>query len=182
MLISPEYRKEMESLNAEESFGSAGRVYAQLINHIIQKAAITHLLDYGCGSRMLLRDAIDSPPNGFKYQAYDPGVPKLSGDPVPAEMVVACDVLEHVEPAYIIDVLDHLEELTEVILFASIATGPARKTLSDGRNAHLIKQPMEYWLPKIWERFDIQTVQVSQPGHFFVVAHRQGLELDGNYS
>ena len=182
MLISPEYQKEMESLNAEESFGSAGRVYGPLINHIIQQAGITHLLDYGCGSRMLLRDVIENPPDGFVYQAYDPGVPALSDPPKPAEMVAACDMLEHVEPACIIDVLDHLEELTEVILFASIATGPAHKTLSDGRNAHLIKQPMEYWLPKIWERFDIQTVQVSQPGHFFVIAHRQGLELDGHYT
>lgn len=96
-------------------------------------------------------------------------------------MVACIDVLEHVEPAHLSDVLDHLEELTELILFASIATGPAAKKLSDGRNAHLIQQPMEFWLPKLWERFDIQTVQVSQPGQFFVIANRQGLEVSNGH-
>jgi hypothetical protein len=127
---------------------------------------------------MLLRNVIKEPPPGFVYQGYDPGVPKLSGEPVPAELVVACDVMEHIEPDCLSDVLDHLEELTEVILFASISTEPADKTLSDGRNAHLITQPMQWWMPKFWERFDLQTVQMSQPGQFFIVANRQGLKVE----
>ena len=126
---------------------------------------------------MLLRDVIKNPPEGFMYQAYDPGVPKLADPPVPAEMVVCLDVLEHIEPDCLEDVLDHLEELTELILFASINTSLADKKLSDGRNAHLIVQPMEWWLPKIWDRFDIQTVQVVNQNQFFIVANRQGLEI-----
>jgi hypothetical protein len=45
------------------------------------------------------------------------------------------------------------------------------KVLSDGRNAHLTQQPMEWWLPKIWERFDIQTVQVTGEHAFYVIAY-----------
>jgi len=181
MLISPEYRQEMERLNGAGSFGSAGRTFGIIVSSIIQKAGITHLLDYGCGSKMMLRNAIKDPPPGFVYQGYDPGVPKLSGDPAPAEMVVACDCLEHVEPDCLDDVLDHLEDLTEAILFASIATGPAAKKLSDCRNAHLITQPMQWWLPKFWERFELQTAQISQPGQFFIVANRQGLNVEDGY-
>ena len=33
--------------------------------------------------------------------------------------------------------------------------GPAGKTLSDGRNAHLIQKPSSWWLEKIVRYFDV---------------------------
>lgn len=113
---------------------------------------IDHLLDYGCGHNLSLKDNL-APTRGFRYQAYDPGVPDFADDPVPAEMVVCIDVLEHIEPDLLENVLDHLEELTEKVLFATVHTGPAGKILPDGRNAHLIQKPAEWWLPKFIERF-----------------------------
>lgn len=86
-------------------------------------------------------------------------------------MVACIDVLEHIEPDCLDNVLDHLCALTEGILFCSIDTGPAVKVLSDGRNAHLTQQPIEWWLPKIWERWDIQTVQRTTEHGFYVLAY-----------
>jgi hypothetical protein len=43
--------------------------------------------------------------------------------------------------------------------------------LSDGRNAHLTQQPMKWWLPKLLQRFEIQTVQVTGEHQFYVIAH-----------
>jgi hypothetical protein len=105
----------------------------------------------------------------LQYQAYDPGVPRFSKDPVPAQMVACIDVLEHIEPEYLDTVLDHLRSLAEGVVFLSIDTGPAQKVLSDGRNAHLIQQPMSWWLPKIFERWEVQTVQLASESGFFVV-------------
>ena len=34
-------------------------------------------------------------------------------------------------------------------LVALLATGPAEKMLPDGRNAHLIQQPKQWWLDKV---------------------------------
>jgi hypothetical protein len=147
-----------------------------MVSQIIDRLEINHLLDYGCGSNLSLTQTL-KPQRKFTYQGYDPGVQKYSKDPVQAEMVVCCDVLEHIEPQYLEDVLDHLEELTQVVLFATVHTGPAAKTLPDGRNAHLIQRPMEWWLPKFWERFSIQTVQVEGPQGFFVIANNSGLRL-----
>lgn len=93
-------------------------------------------------------------------------------------MVTCIDVLEHIEPDYLQDVFDHLQDLTEVILFATVHTGPAGKTLPDGRNAHLIQQPMEWWLPHFMERWDIQTVQKTSHHGFYVIANHQDLELE----
>ena len=174
MLISPEYRKEMESQHEKGKFGGAARHCSIIINQLIEQKGITHLLDYGCGKKQILRQHL-KPTDGFRYQAYDPGVPKCSGDPIPAEFVVACDVLEHIEPQCIDDVLDHIESLTEGFFYATISTSEAKKKLSDGRNAHVIQQPMEWWLPKIWERMSLQSY-IRHPEGFVVIASK-GLSL-----
>jgi hypothetical protein len=133
-------------------------------------------LDYGAGSNLSLRQTL-KPERDLKYQAYDPGVPELADAPAPSEMVTCIDVLEHIEPDYLEDVLDHLEELTEVILFASVHTGPAGKVLDDGRNAHLTQQPPSWWLPRFFERFNVQTFQQVSPVEFFVLANHQALDI-----
>jgi len=141
-----------------------------MVTRIVEVMQVGHLLDYGAGSNMSLKETLTPQIEGFVYQAYDPGVPELSDDPEPAEMVCCIDVLEHIEPDCLDDVLDHLAELTEVILFATVHTGPAGKTLPDGRNAHLIQEEMPFWLPLFWERWEIHSV-TRRPNGFEVIAN-----------
>jgi uncharacterized membrane protein YkvA (DUF1232 family) len=54
-----------------------------------------------------------------------------------------------------------------------VYTGPAKKILSDGRNAHLIQEPIEWWLPRFGERFDLIHAQPARKG-FFVLACPKG--------
>ena len=169
-LISPEYAKQQRELHATGEYGVMGGQYGQLVTQIIDKMGVTHLLDYGCGSNLSLFKAID-PKNKLTYQAYDPGTEDFAEPPVPAQMVCCIDVLEHIEPDYLDSVLDHLCSLTEVIFLCSIHTGPAQKVLSDGRNAHLTQQPLEWWLPKLWDLWDIHTVQVTNANGFHVIAY-----------
>jgi hypothetical protein len=138
---------------------------------MIDMMAIDHLLDYGCGHNLSLQKNL-KPRRTFKYQCYDPGVPEYSDDPIPAQMVVCIDVLEHIEPEYLENVLDHLEQLTEQILFATVHTGPAGKILPDGRNAHLIQKPVEWWLPKFTERFQIKGMNARGNGFEMVLLAR----------
>jgi hypothetical protein len=184
LLITENYRKQQEHLHATTEYGVASTLYAPIVSQIIDALGIDHLLDYGSGAKCNLaralfdRGSIYAPklehlPPGqkFRYQAYDPAVPKLSGLPIPAQMVCCIDVLEHVEPECLDEVLDHLKSLTEAVLFCTVSTGPAIKTLPDGRNAHINQQPMTWWLPKLWERFELQTVQVTSPDSFYVIAY-----------
>lgn len=170
MLISPAYRAEQEALHATGKYGTASIEYAPLVTEIVNTLGITHLLDYGCGSLLNLYKHI-KPRQKITYQAYDAGVAEYSEAPVPAQMVACIDVLEHIEPEFLESVLDDLLRVTETVLFCSIHTGPAVKTLSDGRNAHLIQQPMSWWLPKLWERFVLHTVQVTGAHGFYVIAY-----------
>lgn len=109
------------------------------------------------------------PDHKVKVQCYDPGVPEYEEMPEPAEMVVCIDVLEHIEPDLIDDVLDHLESLTEKVLFATVHMLPAGKILPDGRNAHLIQKPPAWWLPKFLERFTLKGYNLRGPDGFEVI-------------
>jgi hypothetical protein len=184
MLITPEYRAQQEHLHATTNYGTASAQYAPLVAQIVDNLQISHLLDYGSGAKMTLARTMFDPASSqrpklehiepgakFKYQAYDAGVPKLADPPIPAQMVCCIDVLEHVEPDCLDDVLNHLKSLTEAVLFVTVHTGPAAKVLPDGRNAHINQQPMSYWLPKLWERFDLHTVQVTGEHQFHVIAY-----------
>jgi hypothetical protein len=68
-----------------------------------------------------------------------------------ADLVVCTDVLEHVEPELLDTVLRHLRSLARKAVFVVIATRPSNKTLSDGRNAHLIVETAEWWIAHLIE-------------------------------
>lgn len=170
MLISEEYRAQQEQMHTMYEYGVASKKYAPLVTEIINRLEVGHVLDYGCGRHMNLSKSI-KPNHKIKYQGYDPGWPDLAGAPVPADMVCCIDVLEHIEPECLDSVLDHLASLTEAVAFITVHTGPAGKVLPDGRNAHIIQEPMEWWLPKFSERFELQTVQRTGPFAFHIIAY-----------
>jgi hypothetical protein len=172
--ISAEYRAQQETLHSRGGYGVASVKYAPLVTQVIDRLEVTHLLDYGAGKNMNLGKSI-RPKHKLTYQAYDPCVPELAEEPTPAQMVACIDVLEHIEPDYLDNVLDHLAQLTQAVAFITIHTGPAGKVLPDGRNAHLIQEPLEWWLPKLMQRFELQTVQVTSEHGFYVIGHPKPL-------
>ncbi|HET9469625.1 MAG TPA: hypothetical protein VFO24_00885, partial [Usitatibacter sp.] len=78
------------------------------------------------------------------------------------------DVLEHIEPECLDEVLDDLQRVTRKIGFFVIATREAEKTLPDGRNAHLIQEPIAWWAPRLEKRFTVSQVR-EMAGEFAVV-------------
>ena len=169
-LISDAYRAQQQHLHETTEYGTMGEQYGPLISQIVNRLEVSHLIDYGSGSKMGLAKGLKVS-HKLTYQAYDPGVPELAGDPTPAQMVACVDVLEHIEPECLENVLDHIASLTEVVAFLSVHMGPALKVLPDGRNAHLIQEPVEWWLPKIMKRFDLQTFQMSSEKGFYVICY-----------
>lgn len=171
-LISSEYQAQQQHLHETTEYGTMAQHYGPLVSQIATKLDITHLLDYGCGRKMGLLKSFKVN-HKVTYQGYDPGagLEELATPPIPAQMVCCIDVLEHIEPPYLGNVLDHLTQLTEVVVFMSIHTGPAMKILPDGRNAHLTQEPIEWWLPKLWQRWDIQTMQKVGDHSYYVIAY-----------
>lgn len=166
MLISEEYRREQEKLHENPNYGVASVSYAPLVTTLINKLKPSDMLDYGCGKGRLAQNI--QPEHEMVLEMYDPGREEFSERPSPRQFVTCIDVLEHIEPDLLDNVLDDLKELTLHTGLFTVHTGPAIKTLSDGRNAHLTQQDYKWWLPKFWERFKVHSFSHT-PGGFYVI-------------
>lgn len=109
-----------------------------------------------------------------RVHLYDPGIEELDLKPEPRDMVVCTDVLEHIEPDCVDNVLDDLKRVTKKIAFIDVCTVEAIQKLPDGRNAHLIIEPMEWWLPKLMERFTLQSMARTEVGFWVVLGAKDG--------
>lgn len=174
-LISEEYRKMQEELHRNPDYGVASVQYAPVVVEILKQVRAEELLDYGAGKGRLgveLKRLMASPP---RVRHYDPARPEWAATPQPAPFVTCIDVLEHIEPDLLDNVLDDLRRVTVGKGFFTVHTGPAIKVLADGRNAHLTQQPPAWWLPRMLDRFDLVVFQ-RMPQGFWVVVQAKGLE------
>lgn len=170
MLITPEYRAEQKRLHATGKYGTASLEYGGIVSQLVEQTRSETLLDYGCGSMQNLKTVLDC---DVLYLGYDPAVPEFSRKAA-SDIVVCIDVLEHIEPELLENVLDDLQQLTKRWAFMTVHTGKARKTLSDGRNAHLIQQPPAWWLPKFFARWDVRSFQATPQGFHALCLSRPG--------
>lgn len=162
-MITEAYRDLQAQKHARGAYGTSGRIHAEAVSQLATALNTTDILDYGCGKRTL-ETAL-----GYFIRNYDPAFPELAEPPkYPADLVVCSDVLEHIEPEFLDAVLDDLQRLTRKMGYFVIATGPAQKTLADGRNAHLIQEGPRWWLPKIMQRFNLKQF-VAQKNCFMVL-------------
>jgi hypothetical protein len=161
--ITPEYLKLNRQLHASGEYGVSGSRWGPTVLQICSMLGTRDILDYGCGQRTLEKSL------GFPIRNYDPCIASLDAPPGPADIIACTDVLEHVEPACVDAVLDDLQRLTRKAALLVIANRPADKLLPDGRNAHLIQQGREWWLPRLALRFTIHQIEGNETELVFVV-------------
>jgi len=150
-VISRKYRQQNEMLHAMNAgYGAGGHKWASRIVSILNRIEGETILDYGCGKGTLAK-AIG---NAIVTE-YDPAIEGKT-EAFPRDLVVCTDVLEHIEPALLDNVLEHLASVTLKRLFFNIATCPAKKSLPDGRNAHLLVRPGFWWKDKLGKYFTIE--------------------------
>lgn len=154
-LMTDGYLQQQRLLHsAPRGFGGSGHRWAGVVAGLIEQYHVDSWLDYGCGQGTLHTAVQQQYPEVYgllsTVREFDPAV---SGkDKLPAErygLVTCTDVLEHVEEKFLDQVLKHIFALTEKLVFFNIALHPANKILPDGRNAHLIQRPAEWWVARI---------------------------------
>ena len=156
VLISDEYRALNRAMyGAKPNYGSSGHRWVTFAHDLALVCDAETLLDYGCG-RGTLKAALEAASPLYRIFEYDPAISGKETKPAHADVVVCGDVLEHVEPECLDAVLDDICGIARRGVFFVVATGPAQKTLPDGRNAHLIVEPPGWWLPQLMARWDIQ--------------------------
>lgn len=115
------------------------------------------VLDYGTGKGSLVERLRRQLPAAVQVTGYDPAVEAFARRPNAAADILTClDVLEHVEHACIDEVLKEIAALTNQFCYLVIDLQPAAKTLPDGRNAHILLAPPEWWVGRVAQRFSCQ--------------------------
>ena len=126
------------------------------------------VLDYGTGKGDLVQCLRSQLPSAIAVSGYDPAIPAFEAKPeAPADILTCLDVLEHTELASIDAVLRDIYTLTRRFCYLVIDLQPAVKTLADGRNAHILLAPSEWWVSRVAQLFACQAS--------FPVMHRAGL-------
>lgn len=159
-LITPEYAALNRQLHDKDPLfgattgtGSADTETAPILD-VIRHYAPRRLLDYGSGKGVLTRWIRERCP-GLPVVEYDPAFETKNILPEQADLIIAWDVMEHIEPECLDNVLEAMHSLRPKAVMAWIACKPARRVLPDGRNAHLIVQPPAWWAKRFQERFTL---------------------------
>ena len=185
----------MQSENYNEYSGLEELLHSEAMpnyNHFIVKTAKNafgepnQLIDFGAGIgtlSLIFREKYNINPlcveidkknqeyhSQRKFQFFE----NLTSAPNNSDAIFSSNVLEHIEEEFLENVLDDLKKITIKIGFFTIATGPAKKILADGRNAHLIQKPTNWWLVKICARFEVEHLQ-KNPGGFLIIVKSKSL-------
>lgn len=152
-LCSPGYRAQLNEMAVKRAWAGGGKAYVDELLRLCLKCEAKSVIDYGCGFVDMTQEIsqlVWGPVSrSLHVQSYDPGIPGRERLPEPADVVFSVDVLEHIEPDKLQNVLNHIYSLTVKCALLVVAIKPAEKRLPDGRNAHLIIDNAGWWMHQL---------------------------------
>jgi len=142
-----------KQMHAEGKFpGHSTEKWSDQIAKIITEFNIKTILDFGSGKGMQYDSLKLHEKWGVERPTlYDPAVPGIDKLPNPFNAfdgVICLDVLEHLEGDELRRAIFDATIRAKRFVIFGIATFPAKKTLPDGRNAHLT-----IWSQDVWTSF-----------------------------
>lgn len=163
MLITESYRELNKQLHNNPAYGISGQKYVEEVQNLSEYVKADSILDYGCGKGTLKSNFLFPE----RIREYDPAIAGKDIPAEPADLVVCTDVLEHIEPECLDDVLADISRLTKKAAYLVVATFPAKKHLPDGRNAHLIQRGRDFWDEKVRKHFREMSTLSDTSGHIY---------------
>ena len=155
-VISEEYRAQIAQVHSGPlKWGGAVNGKTARILNWAEDMLAESILDYGAGYGLFKQQAIEMG-STLDIREYEPAIKEKAAMPEPADLVISVDVLEHVEPEYIDDVIDHIHSLSKKAAYLYPCLVPSFNTLPDGRNLHLIVEDADWWIEKVSRRFYVK--------------------------
>jgi hypothetical protein len=149
--IGPSYAKQLQAEHSGSKWGSTGAKYSgnDVVTLLRERPYIRTVLDFGAGKGSLGLFIRQHFPE-IEWTNYDPGIPEYDTLPTKRfDLVISTDVLEHVEPDSLPNVLATLEGLTGKVLFSDIACFLTGKLFGEGpyigQDLHLIVEEPSWW-------------------------------------
>lgn len=156
-MISQAYQDKITKYHKTRLWGGAVEGKAFDIECTAKNNNCKSILDFGCGFG-LLKQKIG---HKFDVTEYDAGIEGKNKLPVGKfDMVVCCDVMEHVEPEFVDQTIDWIYYYSTKIIYVSICCAPSLETFDDGSNLHLTVKPPSFWL----EHFERRGARLAYNG------------------
>jgi hypothetical protein len=157
ILLTDKYLALLEHEHSKGEWGTTSHLLAHRVLPALIKSGSKELLDYGAG-RGTLKNAPEM--QGYTVYEYDPAIAKISMTPEPCDFVVCMDVLEHVEPDCLRNVMEDLKRLVVNKGYLVVALVPAFMNLADGRNAHIMLREESWWHNFVSQYFKIDSFKL----------------------
>lgn len=148
-MISEAYQRKITEYHKAHLWGGAVEGKAFEIECIAKDNGCSTILDFGCGYGAL-KNKIGHKLEITEYDAGIEGKNKLPAGKF--DMVVCCDVMEHVEPIFVDQTIDWLYYYANKIIYVSICCAPSFAKFPDGSNLHLTIQTPSWWMSRFEER------------------------------
>lgn len=153
ILLTDEYLTLLEHEHSKGDWGVTSHLMAERLLPFLEASGTKEFLDYGAG-RGTLKKCMSMAK--FDVTEYDPAIAKISEPPEPNDFVICLDVLEHVEPQCLHNVLADLKRVVKKEAYFIISLVPSFASLRDGRNAHIMLQTDGWWYGTISKYFNIE--------------------------
>ena len=158
MAITKEYQADLQGKHARKiKWGtSAVRYGGPDIVGLIRRFHHTRIIDFGCGKGQL-EGYVTKNNNNLGWRNYDPGIPEYANVPNEnsCDMLVSCDVLEHVEPHLLDQTIQEMWSYIKVggMMYINVPCTPTGDVFTDGpykgQNIHLTVEQPDWWRDKI---------------------------------
>jgi hypothetical protein len=163
-LVSQTYKSVLKQTHADlRSTWGGGHSVDKLPKYEADMKAkqVATILDYGCANGKFKIYMNKHRPHYTVFE-YDPGIEGKDALPQPADYIVCCDVMEHIEPDLLDNVMLHLQSLMLKGGFFNISTKDAVTLLSDGSNAHKLVKDGAWWVDVFKKYFEVRDVEVTR--------------------
>ena len=182
-MISEQYQKDLQKYReTNENWGSTGarNFGARLLAFLDERIGIYTILDFGCGTGSLRKYIEGNSDHPIGWTEYDPGVVGKESLPEGTfDLIVSIDVLEHIEPDQLTDVLDWMTRHSRA-QYHYIACSPDKgPPLPDGSNAHKIVQLPIWWRHQFSDRGTVMFWSHEEKRKTGVIAPYCAIQVDG---
>lgn len=160
MLITEEHKRissEHHLNNPKYGGGNYSDLEIARVRSLGKDYKIKTILDYGSGKGVLKKTLLRECPL-FKVWNYEPALDIDQRQPV--DLVWCKDVLPHVEPECVDDIIQDIEKYCQKVLYIQIYTAPS-KTLMGDQDIRRITKPMEWWLEKM-DNFMVMKIDIQK--------------------
>lgn len=163
-IASPEHReRQWAHHRRHEPYGTHGYRWAPDVIDLMRETGSSSILDYGAGKGSLAA-ALRVADYDLDIREFDPGIPRKSALPEPADLVTCFDALIYVEQNRLEAVLEHIKALARKAVFLNVPFHPEHwQNGPDAGKRWFVGLEPRHWVAMFYGRWPHGKAEMRRP-------------------